>query len=140
MSEVDKAIVNIAEQVCKLNLKQVVDLIDLLKKELNISDADLSVSSAPVAVGAPVGNTPVATKTEFSIILKHYADADKTKAIKAVREISQAEGMSPEEVSLIAIKRKVEALPLVICEKISKEKIDKYSAILKESNAEFVVE
>lgn len=78
------AIKNIIEEIKKLTIVEVSELVKALEEEFGVSAA------APVAVAAPAGAAAPAAeeKTEFNIVLKEVG-ANKIAVIKVVREITQ---------------------------------------------------
>merc|ERR1712029_834613 len=64
----------IVDQIAQLNLLEVADLNELLKKRLNISDAPVMMAGGPAPVAAPVEEeveeaAPVAVQTSFTLKL-----------------------------------------------------------------------
>lgn len=139
MSVDSSSILALADRICELSLIEVVQLNELLKDKLKISDSDFGVAMPVAASSAASANAPAAdAKTEFTIVVsKHPADV-KTKLIKLVKEVKEVETGSA--VGLMDVKKMVDSLPLVLCEKVNKEKLDKYSAMLKEIGVDFTVE
>jgi large subunit ribosomal protein L7/L12 len=93
----------VKEVVGSWSLKQVMEAVDGLKKELGISD--LAVA-APAAAAPTAAAAPVEEKTEFGVFLKGLSDPKmKTKVVLLVKTVAEAslpdakkmvEGASPE--------------------------------------------
>ena len=97
----------IAEELVNLTVKEVKELGDLLKEKYGIEPAAAAVA-APAAAAGPV----VEEKTEFDVVLTDFG-SEKIKVIKEVRAITG--------LGLAEAKAKVEGVPAVIKEQISKE-------------------
>jgi len=82
----------IVEEIEKLSLLEVSDLVKALEKKFGISASmPLAVAQAPAAAAAATTTTQE-EKTEFTLILSS-AGANKISAIKAVREIKPEMGL-----------------------------------------------
>ncbi|MHB8152695.1 MAG: 50S ribosomal protein L7/L12, partial [Bacillati bacterium] len=76
------AVIEIIDQIDKLTVLELADLVKQLEEKYGVSAA------APVAMmAAPSAAAPVAEKTEFDVVLVE-AGAEKIKVIKAVRELT----------------------------------------------------
>ena len=79
----------IVEDIEKLSVLEVADLVKALEEKFGVSAAPVAVA-APAAV--PQSGTPAEEKTEFTVVLK-TAGTNKIGAIKAVREIKPELGL-----------------------------------------------
>ena len=119
------AVAEIIEQVEKLTVLELNELVKTLEEKWGVSAA------APVAVAAAPGAgaaaaAPPAEKTEFDVILSEIG-AEKIKVIKAVREVTS--------LGLTEAKAFVESAPKPVKEGVSKEEAEKVKAKLEEAGA-----
>ncbi len=109
---VSASLEKIIEQIEKLSVLELADLVHALEDRFGVS------ASAPVAVAASgaaeptVGGEPVEEKTTFNVILT-AAGANKIAVIKAVRELVQTLGLKEA-------KDLVEAAPKPVLESVNK--------------------
>ncbi len=102
----------IAEELVNLTVKEVNELVNVLKEDYGIEPAAAAVA---VAAGPAAGGADAAAaeeKTEFDVILKD-AGAQKLQVVKAVKE---ACGLGLKEA-----KDLVDAAPKAVKEKVSKD-------------------
>ncbi len=116
---------NLVEEIKKLTIVEVSDLVKALEEEFGVSAA------APVAVAAaPVAGAPAAAaaeeKTEFNVVLKEVG-ANKIAVIKVVREIT---GLGLSEAKAL-----VDGAPSVIKENVPTAEAKEIEAKLKEAGA-----
>nr|AQS22686.1 mitochondrial 39S ribosomal protein L12 [Pseudodiaptomus poplesia] len=132
-------IVQIVEDISKLNLLEVADLNSLLKSRLNISDAPVMMAGA--MAGAPPAQqeeeeeevAPQAIQTSFTVKLQKY---DETKKVAIIKEIKNlVEGMN-----LVQAKKFVESCPAVVKADIAKDEAEKMKEALAAVGGEVVVE
>lgn len=119
------AVAEIIEQVEKLSVLELNELVKTLEEKWGVSAA------APVAVAAAAGPgaaaaAPAAEKTEFDVILAEVG-AEKIKVIKAVREVTS--------LGLTEAKAFVESAPKAVKEGVQKDEADKIKAKLEEAGA-----
>ena len=117
----------LAEQLVNLTVKEVNDLLTILKEKYNIEPA-----AAPVMVAggmASEGSAAAAQEeqTEFDVILK-AAGPQKLAVVKLVKEMT---GLGLKEA-----KELVDTAPKPIKEKISKEEAEALKKSLEEAGAE----
>lgn len=114
---------NIIEEVKKLTVLELNDLVKALEEEFGVSAA------AQVAVGgaAPVAAEAVEEKSEFDVVLNN-AGEKKIGVIKVVREVTG--------LGLVQAKALVDVTPSKIKEGISKEDAEALVAKLKEAGAD----
>ncbi|MEG2310767.1 MAG: 50S ribosomal protein L7/L12 [Clostridia bacterium] len=110
----------IVEEVEKLSVIELADLVKAIEDKFNVSAA------AAVAVAGPVAGPAVEEQTEFEVILKD-AGATKIAVIKAVRE---ATGLGLKEAKDI-----VDQAPKTIKENMPKEDAEKLVEALKVAGA-----
>jgi large subunit ribosomal protein L7/L12 len=116
----------LAEQLVNLTVKEVKELVEILKNEYGIEPA----AAAPVVV-AGTGGAPQAPaaeeKTEFTIILKS-AGNEKLKVIKEIRAIT---GLGLKEA-----KDLVDNVPSTVKEAVPKEEAEQIKKKLEEAGAQ----
>lgn len=116
----------LAEQLVNLTVKEVNDLLTILKEKYNIEPA-----AAPVMVAGGVASEGSAAaqeeQTEFDVILK-AAGPQKLAVVKLVKEMT---GLGLKEA-----KELVDTAPKPIKEKISKDEADALKKSLEEAGAE----
>ncbi len=121
--ELSKKLQKIVDEVKKLSIMEVADLVAALEDEFGVSAA------APVMMGAPAGTAadaaPAEEKTEFDVVLKSIG-SNKIAAIKAVRSIKQDLGLSDA-------KKFVESAPKTILEEAKKEDAETAQKKLEEA-------
>lgn len=128
----------IVEQIAKLNLLEVADLNELLKKRLNISDAPVMMAGGPSPAAAPVEEeveevAPVAVQTSFTLKLNSFAADKKVALIKEIK--ANVEGMN-----LVQAKKFVESAPAVVKADLAKDEAEKLKAALEGAGATCVIE
>jgi large subunit ribosomal protein L7/L12 len=114
-----------AEQLVNLTVKEVNELLGILKNDYGIEPA-----AAAVAVAAPAaasGDAVAAEKTEYDVILK-FAGQKKLQVVKLVKELTN--------LGLKEAKELCDAAPKPIKEKCSKEEAESLKAQLEEAGAE----
>ena len=75
----------IAEELVNLTVKEVNELVNVLKEEYGIEPAAAAVAVAAGPAAAAAGEAAAEEKTEFDVILKE-AGAAKLQVVKAVKE------------------------------------------------------
>ncbi len=112
----------LADEFVKLSVKEVNELVEILKEEHGIEPA-----AAAVAVAGPAGGDDAADeKSEFDIELTAAGDS-KINVIKAVREIT-GEGLKDA-------KDMVDGAPVIVKAGVAKEEAEEIEAKLKEAGA-----
>ncbi|HHU43847.1 MAG: 50S ribosomal protein L7/L12 [Bacillota bacterium] len=117
----------IIEEVKKMTVMELNDLVKALEEEFGVSAAAPMVAGAQVAAGAAPAEEE---KTEFDVILKSPG-ANKIQVIKAVREITG--------LGLVDAKGLVDGAPKPIKEGISKEEADQLAEKFKAVGAEIEI-
>jgi large subunit ribosomal protein L7/L12 len=115
----------IADQLVELTVKEVNELLAVLKEEHGIEPAAAAVAVAGPADGGDAG--AAAEKTDFDVILKAPGGA-KLQIVKLVKELT---GLGLKEAKAV-----VDAAPSPIKEGISKEEAESLKTQLEEAGAE----
>ncbi len=115
---------NLVEEIKKLTIVEVSDLVKALEEEFGVSAAaPVAVAAAPVAgAAAPAAEE----KTEFNVMLKEIG-ANKIAVIKAVREIT---GLGLSEAKAL-----VDGAPSTVKENVPTAEAKEMEAKLKEAGA-----
>ena len=121
-------IVEFADKIAGLTLKQAKELSDCLKEKYGIEPAaGGAIMMAGPMSGAPGGAAPAAVeKTEFDVVLTGFGDK-KLNVVKVVKNITGA--------SLMDAKKLVEAAPATLKQGVSKAEAEKMKAELEEAGA-----
>ena len=117
---------NIVEEIKKLTIVEVSELVKALEEEFGVSAAaPVAVAAAPVAGGAAA---PAAEeeKSEFNIFLKEVG-ANKIAVIKVVREVT---GLGLSEAKAI-----VDGAPAMVKENVAAAQAKEFEAKFKEAGA-----
>ena len=118
------AVAELIEQIDKLTVLELADLVKQLEEKYGVSAA------APVAMmaAAPGGGAaaPEAEKTEFDVVLAEIG-AEKIKVIKAVRELTS--------LGLTEAKAFVESAPKAVKEGVTKDEAEQVKKKLEEAGA-----
>jgi large subunit ribosomal protein L7/L12 len=116
------AIAEVIEQIDKLTVLELADLVKQLEEKYGVSAA------APVAMMAagPAAAAPEAEKTEFDVILSEIGP-EKIKVIKAVRELTS--------LGLTEAKAFVESAPKAVKEGVTKDEAEAVKKKLEEAGA-----
>ncbi|HEY8298418.1 MAG TPA: 50S ribosomal protein L7/L12 [Candidatus Baltobacteraceae bacterium] len=117
------AVVEVIEQIDKLTVLELADLVKQLEEKYGVSAA---APVAMMAAGAGAAAAPAAEKTEFDVVLTE-AGAEKIKVIKAVREITS--------LGLTEAKTFVESAPKAVKEGVSKDEAESVKKKLEEAGA-----
>jgi large subunit ribosomal protein L7/L12 len=116
------AIAEVIEQIDKLTVLELADLVKQLEEKYGVSAA------APVAMMAagPAAAAPEAEKTEFDVVLAEIGP-EKIKVIKAVRELTS--------LGLTEAKAFVESAPKAVKEGVTKDEAEAVKKKLEEAGA-----
>jgi len=116
------AIAEVIEQIDKLTVLELADLVKQLEEKYGVSAA------APVAMmaAAPAAAAPEAEKTDFDVVLTEIG-AEKIKVIKAVRELTS--------LGLTEAKAFVESAPKAVKEGVNKDEAEAVKKKLEEAGA-----
>ena len=124
--KLSKNLQNIVDEIEKLSVLEVADLVKALEDKFGVSAA-APMMMAGAMPGAAAGEAAAEEKTEFDVIITS-AGANKLAVIKAVRTIKQ-------DLGLVEAKNFVEKTPATLLEAASKEDADKAKATLEEAGA-----
>lgn len=118
-----------AEQLVNLSLKDVSELVGILKDDYGIEPAAVAAPVAVAAVpgGGEGGGEATAEKTEFDVILKSAGGA-KLKVVKKVKELA---GLGLKEAKAL-----VDEAPKAVKEGIAKDEADALKEALEAEGAE----
>jgi len=111
----------ILDTISNMTVLEVVDLIEAMEKEFNVSAA-----AAVSAVAAPAAAAAVEEKTEFDVVMTSFG-ANKVGVIKVVRELT---GLGLKEA-----KDLVEGAPATVKEAVNAEEAKTVKAKLEEAGA-----
>lgn len=117
---------SLAEQLVSLTVKDVQDLLDIMKNDYNIEPA----AGGAVMMAAPAGGGGAeapAAKTSFDVLLKS-GGANKLNVVKVVKNLT---GLGLKEA-----KDLVDGAPQMVKEGISKEEAEALKKELEEAGAE----
>jgi large subunit ribosomal protein L7/L12 len=117
----------LAEQLVELKVKEVSDLLTIMKDDYGIEPAAAAVAVAGAAVGGGDGDGGAAEQTEFDVIL-NSAGAAKLKVVKEIKGLLG--------IGLKDAKALVDGAPGVVKEKVSKEEAESLKAALEGVGAE----
>jgi large subunit ribosomal protein L7/L12 len=115
----------IADQLVELTVKEVNELLDVLKEEHGIEPAAAAVAVAGPADGGDGGAAE--EKSEFDVILKAPGGA-KLQIVKLVKELT---GLGLKEAKAV-----VDSAPAPVKEGVSKEEAESLKTQLEEAGAE----
>ena len=116
----------IADQLVELTVKEVNELLGILKEEHGIEPAAAAVAVAgPAAAGGEGGATE--EKTEFDVILKAPGGA-KLQIVKLVKELT---GLGLKEAKAV-----VDSAPAPVKEGVSKDEAESLKSQLEDAGAE----
>ena len=118
------AVAELIEQIDKLTVLELADLVKQLEEKYGVSAAAPAMMMA--APGGGGAAAPAAEKTEFDVVLAS-AGAEKIKVIKAVREITN--------LGLTEAKAFVESAPKAIKEGVAKDEAESIKKKLEEAGA-----
>ena len=129
-------ITGLVDQISQLNLLEVSDLNDLLRKTLNIKDVPMGGGFAVAAAPAPKEEEEVEvkpTKSSFRLKLVKF-DADKKIAlIKEIKSLG-------ENMNLVQAKKFIESMPQIYRDNIGKDEAEKLKEQLEKVGATCEIE
>jgi large subunit ribosomal protein L7/L12 len=132
----------LVDEIAKLNLIEVSDLNELLRKKLNIKDVAMSFApqggvAASATPAAPKeeeeAEAPKAVKSSFRLKLLKYDEAKKVALIKEVKALG-------ENMNLVQAKKFIESVPQVFRDNISKDEAEKLKTQLEKAGGTLVIE
>ena len=115
----------IADQLVELTVKEVNELLNVLKEEHGIEPAAAAVAVAGPAAGGETGGAE--EKSEFDVILKAPGGA-KLQIVKLVKELT---GLGLKEAKAV-----VDSAPAPVKEGVSKDESESLKTQLEEAGAE----
>ena len=115
----------IADQLVELTVKEVNELLEVLKEEHGIEPAAAAVAVAGPAAGGEAGGSE--EKSEFDVILKAPGGA-KLQIVKLVKELT---GLGLKEAKAV-----VDSAPAPVKEGVSKDEAESLKTQLEEAGAE----
>ena len=124
---------SLVDEIAKLNLIEVSDLNELLRKKLNIKDVAMSYAAAgpaPAAADAAKkdeeeeAEAPKPVKSSFRLKLLKYDEAKKVALIKEIKALG-------ENMNLVQAKKFIESVPQIYRDNISKDEAEKLKAQLE---------
>ncbi len=119
----------IAEQLGKLTVLEVAELVKKLENDWGVSAAaPVAVAAAAPAAGGAAGAPAAEAKTEFDVILASVPADKKIAVIKVVREIKSGLGLAEA-------KKLVEEAPKAVLEAATKEDADAAKKKLEDAGA-----
>ncbi|KAJ9600599.1 hypothetical protein L9F63_026263 [Diploptera punctata] len=130
---------SLVNEITKLNLLEVGELNELLKKRLNLPDVPVMPMGgfAPMAQSAPAEEEVEAkakkVQTSFTVKMVKFDEKQKIALIKEVKNL--LEGMN-----LVQAKKFVESIPVVVKSDVPKDEADKLQEVLSKVGAECTVE
>ena len=119
------AVENIIEEIEKLSVLELAELVKALEEKFGVS-AQAAVVAAPAAVGGAAEGGAVEEKSEFDVILSAAGDK-KIQVIKVVRSITA--------LGLKEAKALVDGAPNPVKEGVSKEEAEEIKKELEEAGA-----
>jgi large subunit ribosomal protein L7/L12 len=141
--EYSPKIQQLVDQISQLNLLEVSDLNELLRKKLNIKDVAMtSFAASPAtqvtqAQKAPEPEqeeeAPKSTKSSFRLKLIKYDESKKVALIKEIKALG-------ENMNLVQAKKFIESMPQVFRDNIGKEEAEKLKEQLEKVGATCVLE
>ncbi|OXU23563.1 hypothetical protein TSAR_004673 [Trichomalopsis sarcophagae] len=125
----------IAQEITSLNLIEVAELSDLLKKRLNLPDAPVmpvgGFAAAPKVEEEEAA--PKVVKSSFTVKLMKFDDKQKVALIKEIKSLLPG-------TNLVQAKKFVESAPQVVKADIDKEEAEKLKEALSKVGGEIVIE
>ena len=113
---------NMIEEIKKMTVVELNDLVKAIEEEFGVSAAAMAVAAPAAGAGAEAAEE----KTEFNVVLTDIG-ANKIAVIKVVREITG--------LGLAESKAMVDGAPSVVKEGIAKEAAEEMAAKFKEAGA-----
>ncbi|KAG6452135.1 39S ribosomal protein L12, mitochondrial [Manduca sexta] len=128
----------IVSDITNLNLLEVSELSQVLKKRLNLPDAPAMpiggfAMAAPAAAAEEEDAAPKIVKTSFTVKMTKFDDKQKVALIKEVKSLL-------EGFNLVQAKKFVESVPTVVKADISKDEAEKLKEALSKVGAVIEIE
>jgi len=123
--EASKGVEKLVDEIKKLKLTEVAELVSALEEEFGVSAAMPMMAMGAAPAGGAAAGEPVEEKTSFNVELTASGD-NKIGVIKAVRELVQ-------ELGLKEAKDLVDGAPKMIKENVKKEEAENMKKKLEEA-------
>lgn len=123
----------IAQEITSLNLVEVAELSDLLKRRLNLPDAPMMAVGSVGASKEEEDDIPKIVKSTFTVKLMEFEDGKKVNLIKEIKNLMPG-------TNLVQAKKFVESLPAVVMPDLSKEEADKMKEVIEKAGGKVVLE
>ncbi|XP_058804436.1 large ribosomal subunit protein bL12m [Phymastichus coffea] len=126
----------LAQEITALNLLEVAELSDLLKKRLNLPDAPAMPVGSQFMMAPKVEEEEVApkvVKSSFTVKLTKFDEKQKVPLIKEIKNLIPG-------TNLVQAKKFVESLPQVVKADISKEESEQLKEILAKVGGEVIID
>lgn len=141
VKEYSPKIQTLVDEISKLNLIEVADLNELLRKRLNIKDVPVAAMSFAPSAATKMEkkeeesepDLPKAVKSSFKVKLVKFDDTKKVALIKEIKTLV-------ENMNLVQAKKFVESAPQVIKNDVSKDDAEKLKAQLEKVGAVVEIE
>lgn len=117
---------SIAESLVNLTIKEVTELVTIMKEEYGIEPAAAAVAVAGPAAGGEGGAAAAVAKTDFDVVM----DSAGGSKLKVVKEVKTILGLGLKEA-----KELVDSAPCTVKEGASKEEAESIKATLEEAGA-----
>ncbi|XP_026324764.1 39S ribosomal protein L12, mitochondrial [Hyposmocoma kahamanoa] len=135
---VSSKIEKLVSEITTLNLLEVSELSQVLKKRLNLPDAPLMPAGgfAAAAPAVPIEEeevAPKAVKTSFTVKMSKFDEKQKVALIKEVKSLL-------EGFNLVQAKKFVESVPTIVKADISKDEAEKLKVALTKVGAVVEIE
>ncbi|KAJ0177425.1 hypothetical protein K1T71_007434 [Dendrolimus kikuchii] len=134
---VSPKIEKIVSEITNLNLLEVSELSQVLKKRLNLPDAPMMPMGGFAMAAAPAQEeeeaTPKTVQTNFTVKMTKFDDKQKVALIKEVKSLL-------EGFNLVQAKKFVESVPTVVKADISKDEAEKLKEALSKVGAIIEIE
>ncbi|KAH0560151.1 39S ribosomal protein L12, mitochondrial [Cotesia glomerata] len=123
----------LVQEITALNLIEVSQLSDVLKRRLNLPDAPvMAVGSVAAPKAEEEEAAPQRVQTSFTVKLVKFNDKQKVALIKEIKTLMP-------EMNLVQAKKFVESVPTVVKADISKEEADKLKEAIEKVGGEVEV-
>ena len=140
--EYSPKITRLVDDIAQLNLIEVSELNELLRKRLNIKDVAVSYAQGPSAASVAQAEAakakeeaeqaeaamPKAVKSSFRLKIVKYDETRKVNLIKEIKALG-------ENMNLVQAKKLVESLPQVFKDNINKDEVEKLKEQLEKAGA-----
>ncbi|KAI4497823.1 hypothetical protein M0802_007149 [Mischocyttarus mexicanus] len=120
----------IAKDITNLNLIEVMELSNLLKKRLNLPDAPvMPIGGFAAAPRQDEDDVPKQVKSSFTVKLLRFDEKQKVPLIKEIKNLLP-------NTNLVQAKKFIESVPVVVMADISKDEADKLKETISKVGGE----